>query len=234
MAQERRISVVIPTLNEERYIGKCLESLRKQTLECEIIVVDSESSDKTAALAGKNADKIVIVEKKSIAYSRQRGAESCLGEIVVSTDADCVFPANWLEVLCKHFEDESVACVSGPTKPILEESTMVDRVCYWVGNTFLFVLLKVKGVPWFRGSNTAYRKDFLMKAGGYNTSLKAREDSELSKRVGKLGKAVFDWNAVAFTSMRRRRQMGWLKTLRYYLDTPISLITKKVYYEKAD
>jgi hypothetical protein len=41
-------------------------------------------------------------------------------------------------------------------------------------------------------------------------------------------------NIKVYTSMRRRQNLGWVKTMRYYLDTPISMITGKIYYEKVE
>lgn len=227
-----RVSVVVPTLNEEKYILECLEGIRSQSIGCELIVVDSGSTDHTVELAGKLADKVVS-GRKNIAFNRQRGVEEATEGIVVSTDADCIHPLGWLEKITKYFKDPGVVAVSGPTVPIPEEACFLDNLAYGIGNSFLH-LLHLLGTDWFRGSNTAYRRNALIKAGGYNTSLLAREDSELSERVSKLGKTVYDPSVKVMTSMRRRRKMGWVKTIRYYLDTPISLITGRIYYEKPE
>lgn len=227
-----KASVVVPTLNEEKYIGKCLESVRSQTVGCELVVVDSGSVDRTLEVAGKYADKILMTDRKIISYNRQVGAEAASGEIIVTTDADCVHIKNWLELLLGHFNDPEVVAVSGPTVPMPEEAIFLDRVCYFVGNLSLRILHSF-GRVWFRGSNTAYRKDAFIKAGGYDTEMVAREDSEFSQRLSRIGKTVFDSRIVVYTSMRRRRSMGWLKTIRYYLDTPISILTGKTYYRKV-
>lgn len=230
---EMNISVVIPTLNEEAYIEKCLKSIRNQRIKAEVIVVDSKSADATVEKAMKYADKVVTGRVGNISLNRQLGAELANGDIVVTADADTVYPEDWLERIAGHFEDKDVVAVSGPTVPLTEESVFMDRFFYLLGNLSLLILHKM-GVAWFRGSNSAYTKKALLAAGGYDTSLPAREDSDLSKRVAKLGKTVFDWKIKAMTSMRRRRTTGWLKTLRYYIDTPISLITHRIYYERPE
>jgi GT2 family glycosyltransferase len=176
---------------------------------------------------------VIVTDRKSIAFNRQIGAEESSGDIIVTTDADCVFPKNWLESMCRHFEDGSVVCVSGPTVPIPGESNFLDRLCYQIGNLFLR-LKNLTNKPWFRGSNMAYRKGAFGEIGGYNIKKKAREDSELSKKLALVGKTIFDPDAVVMTSMRRRRKMGWLDAIRYYLDTPIALITGREYYRKAE
>lgn len=226
-----KISVVIPTLNEEDYIEKCLKSIRDQAIKAEIIIVDSKSKDKTVEIALRYAAKVVTGKIGNISMNRQLGAEIATGDMIVTADADTIYPKDWLEKIAKYFEDKNVVAVSGPTVPIPEESVFMDRFFYLLGNLSLWILHKL-GVVWFRGSNSAYRRWAFFKAGGYNTALEAREDSDLSKRVAKLGKTVFDWNIVVKTSMRRRKTTGWLKTIRYYIDTPISLVTHKIYYEK--
>jgi glycosyltransferase involved in cell wall biosynthesis len=225
------VSVVVPTLNEELYIGRCLESIRRQTIDCEIIVVDSLSEDKTVEVANEFADRILI-GKCQIPFNRQLGLDEASGNIVVSTDADCIHPRNWLESLTTYFSREDVVAVSGPTIPIPEESIFMDDFCYFIGNSFLWLAHK-NGLVWFRGSNSAYRRDVALKAGGYNLDLVAREDSNLSQRVSQYGVTIFDWNVRVMTSMRRRRETGWLRTLKYYIDTPVSILRGKAYYEKV-
>ena len=224
-------TVVVPALNEEEYIGACLESIRGQSVDCELIVVDSGSSDDTRAIASGLADK-VLDGRKNIPYNRQVGLESARSEIVVSTDADCRHSPNWLEDLTGHFRDKRVVAVSGPTVPDPSESVMMDKACYLAGNLFLWAGHKF-GLVWFRGSNSAYRRSIAIEAGGYDTSLRAREDSDLSQRVSGYGVTVFDWRVKVMTSMRRRRNTGWFKTIKYYLDTPASILRGKTYYEKA-
>ena len=228
-----KLTVVIPALNEEKYIEKTLKSVREQTIKPEIIVVDSGSSDKTVEIAEKYADKILI-GKKGIAYNRQIGAEAASGDIIVTTDADCVHPVDWLYNLSKYFKDENVVCVSGQTLPMIDEGNFLDFLCYFTSNLILKLANDLFGKALFRGSNVAYRKEIFLKAGGYNTRLLAREDSELTRRFSKYGKTVFDMNVKVYTSMRRRQNLGWIKTMRYYLDTPISMITGKIYYEKVE
>ena len=229
-----KVSVVIPSLNEEKYIGKCIKSIVDQKIKAEIIVVDSKSEDKTTEIALQYATKVVTGKVGNISINRQLGAEISTGDVIVTADADTIYPKDWLERIVKYFEeDERIVAVSGPTIPIREESVFMDRFFYLLGNLSLIILHRL-GVVWFRGSNSAYRREAFFKSGGYDPKLEAREDSDLSKKVAKFGKTIFDWNIVAMTSMRRREATGWLKTLRYYIDTPIYLVTKKFYYERPE
>jgi len=67
-----RVSVVIPALNEEEFIGDCIRSLRAQTLPpAEIIVVDNGSTDRTVEIAKELADKVIIMPDVGIVQLRQ-------------------------------------------------------------------------------------------------------------------------------------------------------------------
>lgn len=93
------ISIIIPALNEEKYIGKLLESIKKQDYKnFEVIIVDDHSEDKTIEVAkGFESQlplKIVQKEVRGISKSRNYGASLAKGEIILFLDADVVLPDN--------------------------------------------------------------------------------------------------------------------------------------------
>jgi Glycosyltransferases involved in cell wall biogenesis len=92
-----KVSVIIPTLNEEKNITKTLKAIRAQKtdFEVEVIVADGESEDKTVLLARRYADKIVTERTHTIAAGRQAGAMVAEGEILVYTDADAIPEKDW-------------------------------------------------------------------------------------------------------------------------------------------
>jgi glycosyltransferase involved in cell wall biosynthesis len=102
-------SVVIPAYNEERYLPRCLESLRAQNYpakEFEIIVVDNASTDATPDIARRFGARVVYESAKGIAHARQRGFEAAQGEFIANTDADTAVPNNWLSRMAWHFGQE--------------------------------------------------------------------------------------------------------------------------------
>ena len=117
-----KISIIIRTKNEERWILKCLEQIKKQTLkEYEIILVDNNSSDKTvekANLAG--VKKIFIIKNFLPGKALNLGIKNSLGEYIVCLSAHCIpTNKNWLKNLIKNFELESnVAGVYGRQEPM--------------------------------------------------------------------------------------------------------------------
>ena len=90
------ISIVIPTLNEERRIGQTLQRLRDTLVgDFEIIVSDGGSKDKTADIARALADKVIVhsgLDRQTIAGGRNAGAKVAAGEYITFLDADVTIP----------------------------------------------------------------------------------------------------------------------------------------------
>src|SRR5512136_2312007 len=117
------ISVVIPTFNEEENIAQCLVSLTHQTVprsDYEIIVVDGGSKDATCEIAGKYADRVFTQTSKKVGGARNDGVMASKGEIIATTDADCILPRDWISRIEKDFSMKGVVQVYGPVYPIEE------------------------------------------------------------------------------------------------------------------
>lgn len=93
-----RFSIVVPALDEADTIAACLASLLAQVVEggVEIIVVDNNSSDATAAVARSFGVTVVEAPDPGVCHARQAGTERARGEIVVSADADTTYEPGWL------------------------------------------------------------------------------------------------------------------------------------------
>ena len=102
-----KISVVIPTLNEESHIEKTLLSVIKQEGDYELYVVDGGSSDNTVAIARKYA--CVINSKRGRAIQMNAGTMSCKGDILLFLHADTLLPDNAFREIRKRMRDETVA-----------------------------------------------------------------------------------------------------------------------------
>ena len=89
---KRKVSVIIPTLNQERLIGRCIDSLLCQSYRqslIEIIVVDNGSTDNTVDIVKKYPVKLVVETKKGPAAARNAGIKTATGEILIFLDHDC-------------------------------------------------------------------------------------------------------------------------------------------------
>jgi glycosyltransferase involved in cell wall biosynthesis len=91
------ISFVVPAYNEERLVGRTLEALhdaaRAVAEPYELIVVDDGSVDETAAIADANGARVVRVQFRHIARTRNAGAHAAVGDPLIFVDADTIVPA---------------------------------------------------------------------------------------------------------------------------------------------
>ena len=103
-----KISVVIPTLNEEKNIQNCLESIFRQKYpkdKLEVIVVDNNSTDKTIGIAKKFPVKILKSGKRHGEVSKMIGFKAATGEYCMYLDADNELAStNWFEKMLKPFQ----------------------------------------------------------------------------------------------------------------------------------
>lgn len=218
-----KISVVIPAYNEEKSISSTLESLSAQVTKFpfEVILVDNNSTDKTIEVAkkyDKKMDLVIISEtKKGRGQARKTGFAHANGEIIASTDADTTVPTDWVESIGNFFTrypDE--ICITAlcqyPSKKI--SIRLFNYILPIIYRLFGLIL----GHYWLSGFSFAIRKDAYFKAGEFNSTLDAQEDSELSSRVSKLGKVHY-LPALTVNSSARRFNNGLIKGLVPYVKT---------------
>ncbi|MEI6336904.1 MAG: TIGR04283 family arsenosugar biosynthesis glycosyltransferase [Methylococcaceae bacterium] len=93
-----KFSIIIPTLNEEKTIQSCLLALQPLRNDCELIIVDGDSTDNTRMLAAPLADK-VILSAKGRAKQMNNGAKQTTGEILIFLHADTGLPENALPLI---------------------------------------------------------------------------------------------------------------------------------------
>lgn len=210
------ISIIIPTFNEEKYIGACLKSLEHQDYSgnYEVIVSDGSSTDNTTAIAGRHAGRVIVDRKDTIAYGRQAGARAARYSILAFTDADTYIPPDWLSRLASSLEDRRVVGVHGKLLP-LDGNRFENDFCNYVLPPYsqLMVQINKPSVP---GSNFAVRRKAFNEVGGFNTKLVTAEDVDICNRIKALGKFVYNPDAVVYVSTRRVRKWGYLKMFSFY------------------
>lgn len=207
------ISVIVPSFNEEENIAQCLVSLSHQTInrsEYEIIVVDGGSTDKTCEIARKYADMVFIQTSKKVGGARNDGVMASKGDIVASTDADCIIPSDWIEKVQNDFADKDVVQIYGPVYPI--EDGIRNRFSLMLANTFSRIGYYSRTFYYTLGCNTAFRKDAFVKAGMYRC-IDAGDDIEVAMRMKDEGRIRFDGSLRVGFSMRRYQQYGTIKSL---------------------
>jgi glycosyltransferase involved in cell wall biosynthesis len=231
MRKNPKISVVIPAFNEEKFLPKCLESLKNQDFkDFEMIVVDNNSTDKTVEIAKKFGAIVFSEKNQGVAFARQKGFLKARGKIIASTDADTILSQNWLSRIFEEFQrDESLLAFGGSC--ILYSGPFSAKLAARYFFPFLLRLDKIFSGGWnLMGSNFAVRKSAFLKIGGFNTNLKLNEDIEISHRLRKVGKVILDPNFKVKTSGRRYRHGLIFGLINYAPSTIFRFLFKK--YDK--
>ena len=211
------ISVIIPTLNEEKYLPKCLSSLTNQSRKeiREIIVVDGGSTDRTVQLARKYSDRVLVELGQTVGASRNIGAREAEGEILAFIDADTIASVDWLEEIIRSFhEDPRAVGVTGPTLPY--GGTKLDQLAYHVATGWAQRFSLKLGLPHVAGFNCAYEKEAFWGAGGFDENRELSEDVMLSLKIRHQGRIVFNPDIIAYTSLRRIKKFGYPYLTTYY------------------
>jgi glycosyltransferase involved in cell wall biosynthesis len=199
------ISIVIPALNEEKYLPDCVKSLNNQDWngEYEIIVVDNGSTDRTAAIAREFGVKVISCPKKGVVYARQAGAEEAKGEIIVQVDADTVYHSNWLGEIDQHFSRH-------PDSAGLAGRYIYIHPTWWapVERVYRTILngvgqLIFRWPPSVSGANFAFRRSAFLLANGYDPASLQPDQWGIARRLSRFGKIYFEKKLVVTTSSRR-------------------------------
>lgn len=181
---DTRISVVVPARNEAANIAACIESLASQTYPkelFEILVIDDHSTDGTAAIVNDlhppglklilsrlavSATGIVPFKKLAI----ESGVSIASGELIVTTDADCRFPPDWLNTLAVFYREKQAKFIAAPVRmstaqpSLLAIFQMLDFMTLQ-GITAASVAKKFHSMC--NGANLAYEKAAFFEVGGF-------------------------------------------------------------------
>ncbi len=204
------VSIVITTFNEQNYLEKTLDSVRKQDYSgrIEIIVSDSMSTDDTVKIARKYADKVVI-KKTNIAQGKNYGARFAKGEIIVFLDADTILSRNWISKAVTNFTRDVDMVVGSFTS---QEKNRLAKISsnFW-GEIFPSIMKKIGNEIYLGPSTFSIRKKSFRKTGGFSENFYAGEDAIFIIKNRNALKIVFDKNLKCYTSMRRFEKGGYLK-----------------------
>jgi rhamnosyltransferase len=124
-----RVSIIIRTRNEERWIAHCLRMVYKQSFEdFEVIIVDNESTDHTLTVARQFPVRVENIGRYRPGRALNVGIEASTGEYVACLSAHCVpKTTEWLASLMRNFEDEKIAGVYGRQLPVAFSSAADKR-----------------------------------------------------------------------------------------------------------
>ena len=206
-----RISLIIPAHNEEEYLPALLDSVEKarenfsfRSNSIELVVVDNQSTDRTAEVANRRGCRVIEEKKRIIAAVRNAGAHLAHGDIIAFSDADNILHPDTFNEIEKAMTSPKV--VGGAT------GVRLDRMSPGIACAFAIVVPMV----WATGMDTGVvfcrNKDF-QNLGGYNENHLFGEDVDFLWRLIKLGRGrgqrlIRLRNCKAVTSTRKFDQFG--------------------------
>lgn len=208
-AYEPPVSVLIPAYNEEKVIVRTIELVLRSDYQplAEVIVVDDGSTDGTASAV----EKAFGDEPRVRLFKRpNRGKAEALNhaiahlqtEIAVMIDADTCLHPRAVRLLVRHFSDSRIGAVAGNAKVGNRKNLLTNlQALEYITSQNLerAGLAKLNAITVVPGAIGAWRREALLKAGGFNSTTLA-EDCDLTFSLHRLGyRIVHDMEAIAWT-----------------------------------
>ena len=207
------LSIIIPTLNEEKYLPLLLKEIKKQSFrDYEIIVADAGSEDRTVEIAESFDCKIVPGGLNSPSKGRNEGTRIARGNIFLFMDADNIFlPTNFLSNLLSEFEKRNLDVASFPICP---NGKRFDKLAYGLYNWWV----KISQNFLAHATNSLLSRRKIHKIiGGFDEEIRMAEDHAYVRLAAKYGKFGFIKAEPVITSSRRFERDGRVKTYLKYL-----------------
>lgn len=218
--QRPKVSVVIPTYEEGKYVRGLLSTLARVDYPLEVIVVDGGSLDETVETAKCFTDNVHTIHQRGIAKARNYGAYRSKGDILIFLDADVIPPLDFVEKTLSVFHDGGVVATTCNVVP--KRPKIIESVFFTLYNSLIRLCSRFK--PHCRGEFLAVRREDFLKVGGFDESLPCLEDHDLAFRLASLGKFVVVSDLYVHESMRRIRKSGFETVLKTWVANYVSYI----------
>lgn len=236
-------SVILLTYNGEKYLNKCIESLRKQTYkDFEIIMVDNLSKDESVELVRKKFPEVRIIENnRNLGYARgnNEGVEHAKGNFVVLLNQDTFADKNYLKELVGTIKSDNKIGTCQPKVLIMEQEDKINSVelttnflgFSWCGSYLSSSenFKETKEICFSSGAASIYRKDLYTKVGGLDEDyFTYHEDTDFGWKARLLGyKAYLNPNSIIYHDYSFGRNPG-----KIYHEEKNRLMTILKNYEK--
>jgi glycosyltransferase involved in cell wall biosynthesis len=190
------VTFIVPALNEEKHIRRCLEAIQQLTRPpevrgIEIIVVDNQSTDDTVLVSEDCGATIVAVPPGFSSRARNAGARVARGDWLAFVDADCELDAHWLTTCAIHvIRDPDTVAVAGGMRAPQHGASWVEQA--WHELAYAPTNAAPMHVRWLASCNLLVRREAFQRVGGYNESLATCEDCDLAYKLAEAGKLVLD------------------------------------------
>ena len=203
MANKPKLSIVIPTLNEEKDLPNLLESIKKQNFKnYEIIIADNNSKDNTRKIAKKY--KCNLTKGGLPPVGRNNGVKIAKGDYILFLDADVILPYNFIRDALKEFEERYLEAATCEFIPLSDKK--IDQFLHKFSNGIIRTLQYIK--PFGAGFCILVTKRIHNRINGFNESLRLCEDHDYLERISKLGTFRILKNPKVYVSTRRLEKEG--------------------------
>ena len=246
-----KISVIIPARNEEENIGKLLSSLEKQSYPLklyEIVVVDDHSEDNTKAIVKQyakvrllqlKADNINSYKKKAL----ETGIGAATGDLIITTDADCVVQPGWLKSIVSFKEEKKAVVVAAPVALYSNNSVLqiFQAIDFMVLQAITGAAVSKNGSSMSNGANLAYERDAFYKVKGFEgvDYIASGDDMLLIYKIGQQYPGRLHYlkskEAIVFTEPMKtwksffNQRIRWASKAKEYGDKRITAVLLLVY-----
>mgnify|MGYP001191881648 CR=1 FL=1 len=226
------LSIIIPTLNEEKFLPRLLESIKRQSFtDYEIIISDGNSTDNTKKIAlENNCQFIVDVEHHSPAWQRNNGAAVAQGDLLLFLDADSVLKDDFLEKAVAEFMARNL-CGAG-FYFVFNPNKFSYRLFSFLDNFFCFIR-QFSSAPASVGAGIMARKKDHDAIKGFDPKILLAEDFDYCARLSKQGKFRMIKSTRLLYSARRIEKEGWFRVAyKWGRMATFTLFNKKIKKEK--
>ncbi|MDQ6623069.1 MAG: TIGR04283 family arsenosugar biosynthesis glycosyltransferase [Verrucomicrobiota bacterium] len=193
---EPRVSIIIPAFNEAEDLAATIAAARAIATDCEIIVVDAESSDATAAVAHEEGARVVATRHRQRAHQMNLGARQSRAETLLFLHADTILPAGALDRIVASLQRNEI--VGGAfVRRYASPSALLRATCF-------LARCRNRTIGWHLGDQAMFvRRAVFFSLGGFR-EVDQFEDLDFSRRLKRAGK-IITLNCAVVSSARRFR-----------------------------
>ena len=187
------MTIIVPAFNEEAYLAATLDSIRAAAddlrtrsaadaeVDVEVIVVDNNSTDETAAIGRNTGARVVHEPVQGIARARNTGARHAAGDVLVFVDADVAMPPTLLHAIHEAMRDP--ACIGGGVDVDHRPRRLIVRLYLRAWR----ILGRLTGMV--QGATQFCRKRAFERVGGYDEKAWIGEDVDFHRSLRRLARA---------------------------------------------
>jgi glycosyltransferase involved in cell wall biosynthesis len=222
-------SIIIPALNEEKYLPKLLADLEKQTYkDFEVIIVDGNSEDETVAESQKFKSKfkkltILSTDQRNVSFSRNLGAKNAKGEWFLFFDADDRLPDFYLDGLRYRIHHKKVDLFTTYCE-VTSKVAADNLIAQYINTSIEVSIFMERPMAW--GSMIGISQKGFKKVGGFDEKTKMFEDKKFVGEAYEKG-LVFDIfkDPKYIFSIRRFKSQGRVKAIQKYMELTMKSLT---------